>query len=246
MLDRFSRTNLLLGNESMKALENSRVAVFGLGGVGSYCTEALARSGIGALDLVDNDVISQTNINRQLYALGSTVGKYKTEIAKQRIADINLDCTVRVYQTFFLRENAAEFDFSCYDYVVDAIDTVSAKLCLIESAKRAGTPIISCMGTGNKLDACAFCVTDIFQTDTDPLARVMRKELKKRGIHDLKVVYSHEKAYRPDAAKVQMLMREELGEESSRRDIPGTVPFVPGVAGLMAAGEVIKDIIGIN
>ncbi|MBR2590461.1 MAG: tRNA threonylcarbamoyladenosine dehydratase [Clostridia bacterium] len=243
MSERFLRTELLLGEESMKLLKNSRVAVFGLGGVGGYCAEALARGGIGALDLVDNDVISKTNINRQLYALDSTVGQYKVDVAKKRIADISPDCSVETYKTFFLPENADTFDFSHYDYVVDAVDTVSAKLCLIECAKKAGTPIISCMGTGNKLDATAFCVSDIFKTHSDALARVLRKELKKRDIDSLKVVYSPEQGCRPEPEKVQRLMQKELTADSSRRDIPGTVSFVPGVEGLITAGEVIKDIL---
>ena len=245
MLDRFSRSNLILGNDGMKRLSESRVAVFGLGGVGSFCTEALARAGIGALDLIEPDVISKTNINRQLYALGSTVGMSKAEVAKNRIEDIHLDCTVRIFKTFYLPNTADEFDFSQYDYIVDAIDTVSGKLCIIEQAYKVGTPVISCMGTGNKLDPTAFRVADIYQTNTDPLARVLRKELKKRNIPALKVVYSAEKARRPDEAKLQVLMQKELSEDSSRRDLPGSVSFVPGVAGMIAAGEVIKDIVGI-
>lgn len=242
MLNQFSRTALVLGEEGILRLQQAHVAVFGLGGVGSYCAEALARAGIGALDLIDNDSVSITNLNRQLYALHSTVGAAKTDVAAARIQDINPACSVRLFKTFYLPENAHMFDFSAYDYVVDAVDTVSAKLSLIEQTKSVGTPIISCMGTGNKLDATAFVVTDIYQTDTDALARVLRKELKKRHIDALKVVYSTEKARRPDSRLLQEAKQMEIDEASSRRDVPGSVSFVPAVAGLIAAGEVIKDI----
>ena len=244
MADFDLRTRLVLGDSGIEKLENSRVAVFGLGGVGSFCAEALARAGIGALDLIDNDVISLSNINRQLYALHSTVGKAKIEVAAVRIADINPACRVITHRVFYLPETAQMFDLKAYDYIVDAVDTVSAKLALAENAYHAGTPVISCMGTGNKLDTCAFLVADIFETDTDPLARVMRKEFKKRGVPALKVVYSPEKARRPDAALLQPVMQAELGEGSSRRDIPGSVSFVPSVAGLVMAGEVVKDLCG--
>ena len=244
MTDFDLRTRLIVGENGVAKLENSRVAVFGLGGVGSFCTEALARAGVGALDLIDNDVITVSNINRQLYALHSTVGTAKTAVAAARIADINPSCKVTVYNVFYLPETAQMFDFNTYDYIVDAVDTVSAKLTLAENAYRAGTPVISCMGTGNKLDPTAFLVADIFKTDTDPLARVMRKELKKRGVPALKVVYSPEKAHRGDAELLAHLMNTELGPDSSRRDIPGSISFVPSVAGLIMAGEVIKDLCG--
>lgn len=244
MREQFIRTQLILGEGGIERLANSRVAVFGLGGVGSFCAEALARAGVGALDLIDNDVITVSNINRQLYALHSTVGKAKTAVAAARIADINPACKVRVHNIFYLPETADMFDFNAYDYIVDAVDTVSAKLTLAENAYRAGTPVISCMGTGNKLNPTAFLVADIFKTDTDPLARVMRKELKKRGVPALKVVYSPEKAHRGDADLLAHLMQTELGADSSRRDIPGSISFVPSVAGLTIAGEVIKDLCG--
>ena len=235
MINEFSRTKLLLGADGMEKLKNARVAVFGLGGVGGYAVEALARSGVGALDLIDNDTISETNINRQIFALHSTVGQPKTEVAASRVKDIKPDCTVRVYQTFFTPDTADEFDFSQYDYVIDAIDTVTGKLALVTRAQEAGTPIISSMGTGNKLDPTAFIVTDIYKTSFCPLARIMRKELRKRGVDRLKVVYSEEEALTPEGET------EELPQ--GRRSIPGSVAFVPSVAGMILAGEVIKDIV---
>ena len=228
----FSRTATLLGNEAMEKLKNARVAVFGIGGVGGYAVEALARSGIGTLHLIDKDVVSESNINRQIIALRSTIGKYKTEVAKARIADINPDCIVYTHNVFFLPETADEFDFTAFDYIIDAIDTVSGKIALIEKAKQNGVPIISAMGAGNKLDPTAFEVADISQTSVCPLARVMRKELKKRGIDDVKVVYSKEDC------KIEGV---EVGETG--KPIPASVAFVPSVAGLLIAGEVIKDIV---
>ena len=231
----FSRTALLIGDNAMEKLKNARVAVFGLGGVGGYVVEALARSGVGALDLVDKDVISLSNINRQILALQSTMGKYKTEVAKARVADINPDCTVRVYNTFFLPETADAFDFADYDYIVDAIDTVSGKIALIQKANEYGVPIISAMGAGNKLNATAFEVADIANTSVCPLARVMRKELKKRGIEHVKVVYSKELP----SKSAGVLEDEERGVKVT----PSSIAFVPSVAGLLIAGEVIKDLI---
>jgi len=227
----FSRTATLLGNEAMEKLKNARVAVFGVGGVGSYAVEALARSGIGTLYLIDKDVVSTSNINRQIIALQSTVGKYKTEVAKARIADINPACVVYTHNLFFLPDTADAFDFSAFDYIIDAIDTVSGKLALIQKAKENGVPIISAMGAGNKLDPTAFEVADISQTSVCPLARIMRKELKKRGIDRLKVVYSKES---PIIVERQ---------EESEKNAPSSIAFVPSVAGLILAGEVIKDII---
>ena len=228
----FSRTAFLLGEEGIEKLKKSRVAVFGIGGVGGYVAEALARSGVGALDLIDKDVVSVSNINRQIIALHSTVGRKKTEVMAERIKDINPEIQVTVRDVFYLPETAAEFDFSKYDYVVDAIDTVSGKIALVEQAYRANTPVISSMGAGNKLDPTAFEVEDISKTSVCPLARVMRRELKKRGIEHLKVVYSKEE---PKTSKCV--------DEESGKPIPGSVAFVPSVVGLILAGEVIKDLI---
>ena len=228
----FSRTALLIGEEGVEKLKNARVAVFGIGGVGGYVVEALARSGVGALELIDKDTVSVSNINRQIIALHSTVGRYKTEVAAERAKDINPDILVTVRNTFYLPETASEFDFSSYDYVVDAIDTVSGKIALIEQAQKSGTPIISCMGAGNKLDATAFEVADISKTSVCPLARVMRRELKKRGIEHVKVVYSKEE---PRESKAK--------DEETGKPIPASIAFVPSVAGLIIAGEVIKDLI---
>lgn len=235
MVNRFSRTEILIGTENMKKLEDARVAVFGVGGVGGYVVEALARSGIGTLDLIDDDKVSLTNINRQIIAATSTVGKYKVDVAKDRVLDINPQAKVNVYKTFYLPETAEVFDFTQYDYVVDAIDTVTGKLQLVEQAQESSTPIISSMGAGNKMDPTAFEIADIFQTSVCPLAKVMRRELKKRGIEKLKVVYSKEKALTP----------QEIEEEGShgKRQTPGSNAFVPSVAGLIIAGEVVKDII---
>lgn len=235
MTNQFSRTELLVGAETIKRYRESRVAVFGIGGVGGYVVEALARSGIGTLDLIDNDTVSLTNINRQIIATHSTVGRYKVDVAKERVLDINPQATVNVYRTFYLPETAAQFNFYQYDYVVDAIDTVTGKLGLIEQANRCHTPIISSMGAGNKLDASAFEVADIYQTSVCPLAKVMRRELKKRGIGHLKVVYSRETPLTPAPS-------EELTDGCGRRQIPGSMAHVPSVAGLIIAGEVLKDL----
>ena len=236
MNEQFSRTGILLGEEAVEKLQKSRVAVFGIGGVGGYTVEALARCGIGQLDLIDSDTVSVSNINRQILATHSSVGRLKVDVAKDRILDINPDCVVRTYPIFYLPETAAEFDFTQYDYIVDAIDTVTGKLQLVERAVAAGTPIICSMGTGNKLDPSAFMVSDISKTSMCPLARIIRKELKKRGINHLKVVYSQEEALTPDVDP------EELAR-SGKRQIPGSVAFVPGAAGLILAGEVVKDLI---
>jgi len=243
MSEEFERTQLLLGSDALKTLANARVAVFGIGGVGGYVVEGLARAGIGALDLIDHDTVSASNINRQIIALRSTIGLYKTEVAKQRISEINPQCKVRAYKCFYLPETADEFAFEKYNYIVDAVDTVSAKLDLAQRAAATHTPIISCMGTGNHLDPTAFRVADIFDTAGDPLARVMRKELKKRGIEALKVVYSTELAKRPDGALLRQVMAHETAQGSAKRDIPGSVSFVPSVAGLIIAGEVVKDLL---
>lgn len=228
-----SRTEMMFGSEAVGKLASSRVAVFGVGGVGGYAVEALARSGVGALDLIDNDTVALSNINRQIIALRSTVGRYKTDVAAERIADINPDCKVRAYHSFFMPETAGEFDFTQYDYVIDAIDTVTGKIELVMRAEEAGVPVICAMGAGNKTDPTRFEVADIFSTSVCPLARVMRRELKKRGIKRLKVVYSREEALRP----------AESREETVRRSVPGSNAFVPSVAGLIIAGEVIKDLI---
>lgn len=235
MKEQFFRTGMLLGEAALERLQSARVAVFGIGGVGGYTVEALARSGIGQLDLIDSDTVSVSNINRQILATHSTVGMQKVEAAKQRILDINPGCIVRAYPIFYSPETAEQFDFTQYDYIVDAIDTVTAKLALVERAAAAKTPIICCMGTGNKLDAAAFEVADISRTSMCPLARVMRKELGKRGIRHLKVVYSREEALTPTGW-------EEEAAALGKRQIPGSVAFVPGAAGLILAGEVIKDI----
>ncbi len=234
MIDRFSRTRLLLGEDGVEKLRNSSVAVFGVGGVGGYAAEALARTGVGALMLVDNDVVSLTNINRQLIALDSTVGQKKVEALKSRLLDINPELNIITREEFFLPENSETFDFTGFDYIIDAIDTVSGKIELVMKAKREGTAIICSMGAGNKLDPTAFEVSDIFKTSVCPLARVMRTELRKRGVKKLKVVYSKEKARKP----------LESEEESSKRRTPGSLAFVPSVAGLIIASEVVKDIVG--
>lgn len=234
MTEQFSRTEMLLGEAAMDILRRSRVAVFGVGGVGGYVVEALARSAVGSLDLIDNDTVAPSNLNRQIIATRSTLGEYKVDAAKNRVLDINPDCEVRVYKTFFLPETEDEFDFTQYDYVVDAIDTVKGKLALAQKAQEADTPIISAMGAGNKLDPAAFEVADIYKTSVCPLARVMRYECRKRGIKKLKVVYSKEAPVRPV---------KDSGEDTVRRDTPGSVSFVPSVAGLIIAGEVVKDLV---
>ena len=235
-LNQFSRTERLLGKENMERLQKARVAVFGVGGVGGYVVEALARSGIGALDLIDNDQVSLTNINRQIIATHRTIGKDKVEVAKERVKEINPEIVVHTHKTFYLPETAAQFDFSVYDYVVDAIDTVTGKLHMAEQANQANVPMISAMGAGNKLDATAFQVADIYETSVCPLAKVMRRELKKRGIPRLKVVYSQEKPLTP----IEGSFDEEEGEK--KRQVPGSMAFVPSVVGLIIAGEVIKDL----
>lgn len=248
MLDRFSRTQLVFGKEAMDRLKGSRVAVFGVGGVGGYTVEALARSGVGAIDIIDDDKVCLTNINRQIIATGKTVGKYKVDVAKERIEEINPDCKVTAFRTFYMPETADQFDFTKYDYVVDAIDTVTGKIALIENAKKAGTPIISSMGAGNKVDPTAFEVADIYKTSVCPLARVMRYELKRRGIKKLKVVYSKEKPI-PPIDDMAISCRQHCicppgtaRKCTQRRQVPGSTAFVPSVAGLIIAGEVIKDI----
>ena len=247
MLDRFSRTRLVFGKEAMDRLKGSRVAVFGVGGVGGYTVEALARSGVGAIDIIDNDKVCLTNINRQIIATTKTVGKYKVDVAKERIEEINPDCKVTAFRTFYMPETADRFDFTQYDYVVDAIDTVTGKIALIENAKKAGTPIISSMGAGNKVDPTAFEVADIYKTSVCPLARVMRYELKRRGIKKLKVVYSKEKPIPPIADEDpngENGCLSKADKVPGKRQVPGSTAFVPSVAGLIIAGEVIKDIIG--
>ncbi len=231
----FSRTKLLLGEDAMQHLFAARVAIFGIGGVGGYTAEALARAGVGQLDLIDSDTVSVSNINRQLLATHSTVGQLKVEAAKARILDINPGATVNTYPIFYTPETADSFDFTKYDYIVDAIDTVTGKLCLAQRAFDAGVPIISCMGAGNKLDGTAFRVADISKTSICPLARVMRKELKKRGISHMKVVFSTEEALTPVGAEAE-------AAAIGKRQIPGSTPYIPGIAGLILAGEVIKDL----
>lgn len=242
MQNQFSRTQLLLGRESMERLQNARVAVFGVGGVGGYTVEALARSGVGTLDLIDDDKVCFSNLNRQIIATHKTIGRLKVEVAKERVLEINPDAVVNIYPTFYLPETAGQFDFTQYDYVVDAIDTVSGKLMLVEQAKAAGVPIISSMGAGNKLDPTAFKVTDIYKTNVCPLAKVMRRELKKRGIDKLKVVYSEEMPLTPLEEEDEVVLVPEDSTHAKRRQTPGSTAFVPSVVGLIIAGEVIKDI----
>ena len=235
MVNEFSRTALLLGDEAIEKLKKARVAVFGVGGVGGYTVEALARSGVGAIDLIDNDRVSLSNINRQIIATHSTIGQLKVEVAKERVLDINPNCEVKTYPVLYMPETADAFDFSLYDYVVDAIDTVTGKIELVMRAQEKSTPIISSMGAGNKLDPTAFEVADIYKTSVCPLAKVMRRELKKRGVKKLKVVYSKEEAITPVG---------EIEEDMpGRRSIPGSIAFVPSVAGLIIGGEVVKDIV---
>lgn len=250
MLNQFSRTELLFGHEAMEKLYNARVAVFGVGGVGGYTVEALARSGIGTLDLIDDDKVCLTNINRQVLATRKTVGKYKVEVARDRILEINPDAVVNIHQTFYTPETKGQFDFTQYDYVVDAIDTVTGKLALVMQAEAAGTPIISCMGAGNKINAAALEVADIYETSVCPLARVMRTELRKRGIKHLKVVYSKEKAITP-VDDMAISCRQHCicppgtaRKCTQRRQVPGSTAYVPAVAGLIIAGEVINDLTG--
>ncbi len=236
--DQFSRTELLLGKEALETLAHSRVAVFGLGGVGSFAAEALVRSGIGALELIDNDRVAVSNLNRQLIATTKTIGRDKVDVMRERALEINPEIQITARKVFYLPQTADQFDFTAYSYVVDAVDTVTAKLALVQAAQEAGTPIISSMGAGNKLNPAAFEVADISETSVCPLAKVMRRELKKRGIEHLKVVYSKEKPTRPAAASAQ--------ETGPRRTTPGSVSFVPSVAGLILAGEVVRDLIGVT
>ena len=250
MLNQYSRTQLIFGAEAMEKLRNSRVAVFGIGGVGGYTVEALARSGVGELDLIDDDKVCLTNINRQIIATRKTVGQYKVDVAAERVHDIDPNIVVNTYKTFYTPETAEQFDFTKYDYVVDAIDTVTGKIALVMNAKKAKTPIICSMGAGNKVDPTAFEVTDIFKTSVDPLARVMRIELKKRGIRKLKVVYSKEVPLTPvdDMAiscKTHCICPPGTTRKcTQRRQVPGSNAFVPSVVGLIIAGEVIKDLTG--
>jgi tRNA A37 threonylcarbamoyladenosine dehydratase len=250
MLNQFSRTQLLLGREGMERLYGARVAVFGIGGVGGYAVEALVRSGIGTLDLIDDDKVCLTNLNRQLHATRKTVGQYKVDVARERCLEINPEAVIHTHRAFYMPDTAAQFDFTQYDYVVDAIDTVTGKLALVEQAQRAGTPIISCMGAGNKLDPTAFQVADIYDTSMCPLARIMRKELKKRGIKKLKVVYSQESAMTPlddmsISCRAHCICPPGTARKcTQRRQVPGSNAFVPAVAGLILAGEVVKDLAG--
>ena len=252
MLTQFSRTELLFGKEAMEKLAHSRVAVFGIGGVGGYVCEALVRSGVGAFDLIDDDKVCLTNLNRQIIATRSTIGKYKTDVMMERMKDINPDVEVQVHKCFFLPENADSFPFADYDYVVDAVDTVTAKISLVMKAREAGVFIISSMGAGNKLDASAFRVADIYKTKVCPLAKVMRRELKKRGVKKLKVVYSEEQPTRPledmgISCRTNCICPPGAKHKcTERRDIPGSTAFVPSVAGLIIAGEVVKDLTGKN
>lgn len=235
MPDQFSRTARLIGQEAIEKLQASRIAIFGIGGVGGYTAEALARSGVGSFDLIDNDTVALSNLNRQIIATHATLGLPKVQVMTERIHNINPKAKVQPHQCFFLPENAHEFDFSQYDYVVDAVDTVAAKITIILAAQAAGTPVISSMGAGNKMEPAKFQVADIYKTSVDPLARVMRQELKKRGVKKLKVVYSTEQPLIP---------LEEADEASAKRALPGSTAFTPSVAGLILAAEVVKDLIG--
>ncbi|MBO4946377.1 MAG: tRNA threonylcarbamoyladenosine dehydratase [Lachnospiraceae bacterium] len=248
MLNQFSRTELLLGKENMNRLSEARVAVFGIGGVGGYTVEALVRSGIGAIDLIDDDKVCLTNLNRQIIATRKTVGKYKVDVMKERILDINPECKVEVHKCFYLPETKNQFDFSQYSYIVDAVDTVTAKIQLVMEAKEHQVPIISSMGAGNKLDPAAFEVADIYKTSVCPLAKVMRRELRKRGVDHLKVVYSKEEARQP-IEDMAISCQEHCvcppgtaHKCTQRRAIPGSIAFVPSVVGLIIAGEVVKDL----
>ena len=254
-MERTIRTEMLLGEEKLNRLQNAHVAVFGIGGVGGFVVEALARAGVGALTLVDRDTVSESNLNRQIIALTNTIGRDKVDVMKERIALINPECNVDARKCFYLPDTADHFDFTEYDYIVDAVDTVTAKLSLVEAANAAGVPIISCMGAGNKLNPGAFEITDIYKTSVCPLAKVMRRELKQRGIKHLKVLYSKEEAIKPQTLSGNANEGEEnckgeidetavdITQNSRRRATPGSVAFVPSVAGLMIAGEVIRDLI---
>ncbi|MBE6720054.1 MAG: tRNA threonylcarbamoyladenosine dehydratase [Ruminococcaceae bacterium] len=242
-MDQFSRFELLVGSDALGRIKRSRVAVFGIGGVGGYVAEALARSGVGTLDIIDNDSVSLTNLNRQIIALHSTVGKSKVAVMKERILDINPDCTVNAFELFFGADTEDSFDFTQYDYVVDAIDTVTAKLRLIEKCTKLGVPVISSMGTGNKLDPSGLEITDISKTSYDGLARIMRKELSKRGIKHLPVVYSAEQPVKPDREKLSELLD---AEDLKKRTVPASSAFVPPCAGLMLAAKVLSDLGGVS
>ncbi len=252
MLNQFSRTRLLLGKDAMEKLAHARVAVFGIGGVGGYTVEALVRSGIGGIDLIDDDKVCLTNINRQIYATRKTIGQYKVDVAAERIAEINPEVVVHTYKTFFTPETAGEFDFSAYDYVVDAIDTVTGKIELVMQAEKAGVPIICSMGAGNKLNPAAFEVADIYKTSVCPLAKVMRHEMKKRGIKHLKVVYSKEKPIKPEddlsiSCKTGCVCPPGTVRKcTARRQVPGSTAFVPSVVGLIIAGEIVTDLVGLK
>ena len=252
MLNQFSRTQLLLGKDAMEKLAHARVAVFGIGGVGGYTVEALVRSGIGEIDLIDDDKVCLTNINRQIYATRKTIGQYKVDVAAERIAEINPEVVVHTYKTFFTPETAGEFDFSAYDYVVDAIDTVTGKIELVMQAEKAGVPIICSMGAGNKLNPAAFEVADIYKTSVCPLAKVMRHEMKKRGIKHLKVVYSKEKPIKPEddlsiSCKTGCVCPPGTVRKcTARRQVPGSTAFVPSVVGLIIAGEIVTDLVGMK
>ncbi len=245
MLSQFSRTELLFGSAGMERLAKARVAVFGIGGVGGHAVDALVRSGIGAIDLIDNDRVALTNLNRQMIATHNSIGEYKVDAAKAHILSIHPQCRVVTHQKFYLPETASEFDFSQYDYIIDAIDTVSGKISLAEEAEKCGVPIISSMGAGNKLDPTAFRVADIYETSVCPLAKVMRRELKKRGIRKLKVVYSEELPIEASEEAIAQVMAEE-GSDSPRKRVPGSTAFVPSVVGLILAGEVLKDLAGMD
>lgn len=233
MINQFSRTELLIGKQGIKKLQNSHVAIFGIGGVGGYTAEALARSGVGKIDIIDNDKVSLTNINRQIIALHSTIGQYKVDVMEKRLLDINPDIEIKKYKTFFMPDTKEQFDFGIYDYVVDAIDTVVGKICIIEEAKNKNIPVISSMGAGNKLSPLDFVVADISKTSVCPLARAIRLELKKRNIKNVKVVFSKELPVKPADSK----------EITAKRQVPGSNAFVPSTAGLIIASEVVKDLI---
>ena len=249
MLNQFSRTELLLGHEAMEVLQASRVAIFGIGGVGGHAAEALVRSGVGTLDLIDDDVVCLTNLNRQLIATRKTVGLFKVDVMRDRILEINPQAAVNTHKCFFLPENRAEFDFTAYDYVIDAVDTVTAKLQLVMEAREAGVPIISSMGAGNRLDPTQFRVADIYETSMCPLARVMRRELRKRHVDHLKVVYSTEQPLRPvddmaNSCRTNCICPPGAKHKcTDRRDIPGSMAFVPPVVGMIIAGEVVQDLV---
>lgn len=251
MNEQFSRTAMLLGEEGIKKLSDSRVLVFGVGGVGGFVVEGLARAGVGHIDIVDNDSVCLSNLNRQIIALHSSIDRHKVDVCRERILDINPDCEVNVFKCFYLPENSDQFDFAAYDYVIDAIDTVTAKIDIIIKCIETGTPVISSMGTGNKLDPTRIEVTDIYKTEMDPLAKVMRRELKKRGVKRLKVVYSSEKALEPDYSfnsekEEAPEVNTQSGSTGRKKLPPGSVSFVPSVAGLVLAGEVIRDILKIK